>query len=365
MSIWSSVGKAIAIPSFVLLASSAMFAVDVTGSQQTPARTSNPLDMPSRMSRLAAHGALLDIAQTNGRLIAVGERGHVLLSDDGGANWTQAAMPVSVTLTAVHFADRQTGWAVGHSGVVLRTEDGGSHWTRQTDGRALAAALADALHAAQAAGKSALVNKLQRFIDEGPDKPLLDVLFLDTRRGFAVGAYGLMLATDDGGEHWRVACELLDDEEDRHIYVIRKLGDTLLLAGEQGLLYRSTDGGNSFARLESPAEGSWFGLVGTSDELLLLGLRGALYRSTDGGGHWHRLPVDTKYSFVAGLALGVGKGYLLADDGGGIWHLAGGTTAPRRLDSSVRFPLASLARAADGAVVASGLLGALRIAPGL
>ncbi|ATE61244.1 WD40/YVTN/BNR-like repeat-containing protein [Thauera sinica] len=329
------------------------------------AAQATPLDRPAQRSRLAAHGALLDVAEAEGRLVAVGERGHVLLSDDGGASWTQAATPVSVTLTAVHFADRQTGWAVGHGGVVLRTQDGGSHWTRQTDGRALAAALTEALRAAQAAGKAALADKLQRFIDEGPDKPLLDVLFLDGKRGFAVGAYGLLLATDDGGERWRVACDLLDDEEDRHIYAIRQLGDTLLLAGEQGLLYRSTDGGASFARLASPAEGSWFGLVGTGDELLLLGLRGALWRSDDGGAHWHRLPVDTKYSFVAGLALAAGKGYLLADDGGGIWRLTTGDAAPRRLDSSARFPLAGLARTADGGVVASGLLGALRIAPGL
>lgn len=329
------------------------------------AADATPLDRPAQLSRLAAHGALLDVAEAEGRLVAVGERGHVLLSDDGGANWTQAATPVSVTLTAVHFADSRTGWAVGHSGVVLRTQDGGSHWSRQTDGRALAGALAEARRAAQTAGRAALADKLQRFIDEGPDKPLLDVLFLDARRGFAVGAYGLVLATDDGGERWRVACALLDDEEDRHIYAISKLGDALLLAGEQGLLYRSTDGGSSFARLESPAEGSWFGLVGAGNELLLLGLRGALWRSDDGGGHWRRLPVDTKYSFVAGLALAAGKGYLLADDGGGIWHFAGGAATPRRLDTSVRFPLASLARTAGDGVVASGLMGALRIAPGL
>lgn len=312
------------------------------------------------------HGALLDVAEVEGRLVAVGERGHVLLSDDGGFGWTQVVTPVSVTLTAVDFADARTGWAVGHGGLVLQTADGGRTWRRQTDGRALVHAFAAAEHAARARGDGVLAEKLQRFIDDGADKPLLDVLFLDARRGFAAGAYGLLLATEDGGTRWTMASDLLESEEDRHIYAIRQLGDVLYLVGEQGLLYRSRDGGASFSRMESPSEGSWFGLVGAGNEQILLGLRGALWRSDDGGAHWRPLQVDTRYSFVAGLVLGAGKGYLFADDGGGIWRLDGEEGTPRRLDASARFPLTSLTLAADGGVVASGLLGTLRIAvPGL
>ena len=222
-------------------------------------------------------------------------------------------------------------------------------------------ALAEALRAAKTANDQGLVDKLRRFIDEGPDKPLLDVFFLDERRGFATGAYGLLLATDDGGAHWRVACDLLDSEEDRHIYTVRPVGDALWLAGEQGLLYRSTDGGGSFQRMESPAESTWFGLAGSGEELLLLGLRGALWHSSDGGAHWRRIEVDTKYSFVAAVALDAGKGRLIADDGGGLWLFSRGAASPRRLENSARFPLAGLTLAADGGVVASGLLGTLRI----
>lgn len=329
-------------------------------------RMQTALDRAAVMSSLAEHGALLDVAAVQGRLIAVGERGHVLLSDDDGQGWMQVAMPVAVTLTAVDFVDGQTGWAVGHGGVVVQTLDGGRTWRRQTDGRALSYAFAEAEHAARERGDGLLVEKLRRFIDDGADKPLLDVLFLDARRGYAVGAYGLMLSTEDGGNHWTVASALLESDEDRHIYAIRKLGDALYLVGEQGLLYRSSDGGTTFSRMESPADGSWFGMVGTGEERMLLGLRGALWHSDDGGAHWRQLKIDTKYSFVAGLALDAGKGYLFADDGGGVWHLDGEAGAPHRLEASARFPLASLALAADGSVVASGLLGTLRIAvPGL
>lgn len=348
-----------------VLFAAALSAPGIPGAASAAA-TTLPLDTPALMTRLAPGGALLDLALAGERLVAVGERGHVVFSDDGGKTWTQAAVPVSATLTAVDFIDPKDGWAVGHAGVVLHTGDGGATWVRQTDGRAIAPELTTALRAAQAADDAALGDKLQRFIEDGPDKPLLDVLFLDARRGFAVGAYGLMLATDDGGEHWRVACDLLGGGEDRHIYAIRRVGDALWLAGEQGLLYRSTDDGQHFTRVEGPAETSWFGLAGSGDELILLGLRGALWRSGDAGGHWQQLPVDGKYSFVSALALKAGKGYLIADDGGGLWHLAPGASSVRRLDASARFPLASLARATDGDIVASGLAGTLRVAtPGL
>lgn len=325
------------------------------------AAPATPLDRPAQKSRLAARSALVGVTGVEGRLIAVGERGHILVSDDGGVNWTQAVTPVSVTLTAARFSDRKSGWAVGHGAVVLHTQDGGNHWIRQIDGRSLVGALTEAYRSAQAAGDQRLTEKLQRFIDDGPDKPLLDVLFHDARHGFAVGAYGLLLATEDGGSRWRVACDLLNSDEDRHIYAVRKLGGAIYLAGEQGLLYRSTDDGNRFVRMKSPAEGTWFDLVGAGSDLLLLGLRGALWHSSDEGGHWSRLAVDTKYSFVSGVSLGAGEGYLMADDGGGIWRFPDGASAPRRLELSARYPLSGLARAADGSVVASGLLGTLRI----
>jgi photosystem II stability/assembly factor-like uncharacterized protein len=63
---------------------------------------------------------LTGIARAGKRLVAVGERGIVVLSDDDGATWRQASVPVSVTLAAVQFPTPTQGWVVGHYGVVLR-----------------------------------------------------------------------------------------------------------------------------------------------------------------------------------------------------------------------------------------------------
>src|SRR4029453_7009044 len=92
------------------------------------------LDTPAIKTPLAARALLNGLARARERIIAGGQRGHVLFSDDGGKSWQQAAVPVSSDLVAVSFPNATTGWAVGHDGVVLRSTDAGTSWTRQLDG---------------------------------------------------------------------------------------------------------------------------------------------------------------------------------------------------------------------------------------
>jgi photosystem II stability/assembly factor-like uncharacterized protein len=68
---------------------------------------------------------------------AVGDRGVIWRTIDGGRNWQQQDSHTTVRLESVCFTDAETGWAVGGShhpythqgiGVVLRTVDGGAKW---------------------------------------------------------------------------------------------------------------------------------------------------------------------------------------------------------------------------------------------
>ena len=79
------------------------------------------LDQPAVASPLAAKRLLQATAVAGKRIVVAGARGHILYSDDLGATWRQAKVPVSADLTALHFANAREGWAVGHEGVVL-------HW---------------------------------------------------------------------------------------------------------------------------------------------------------------------------------------------------------------------------------------------
>lgn len=251
------------------------------------------LATPALLTSQAQGAATLAVVRAGTRLVAAGERGTVLYSDDQGATWTQARVPVQVTLTALRFMDARTGWAVGHLGVILRSDDAGATWTLQLDG---VRAAARALEAARASGDAAALQRAQRLVQEGPDKAFFDVDFADRDQGLAVGAYNQVFATHDGGAHWQPASTRVPNPKGLHLYGVRFVGRQVFLAGEQGLLLRSDDGGASFSTLPTPYKGSFFGLLATrTGSLLAYGLRGNAWRSADQGASWQR--ADT-----AGLA---------------------------------------------------------------
>ncbi|MET0776453.1 MAG: YCF48-related protein [Pseudomonas mandelii] len=234
-------------------------------------------------SAKASKSLMLDVVHVGKRLVAVGDRGHILYSDDQGATWTQAKVPTRQLLTSVFFADDQHGWAVGHDAQILASEDGGATWTKQ-------------------------------FEDLKRESPLLDVWFQDVNSGFAVGAYGALLATTDGGKHWEDASDRLDNEDQYHLNGIAAVKDAgLFIVGEQGSMFRSADWGQTWEKLEGPYEGSLFGVIGTAqaNTLLAYGLRGNLFRSTDFGTTWE--PVELKAARGA-LEFGL-SGATLLDDG--------------------------------------------------
>lgn len=206
----------------------------------------------------AATSLLLDVVHAGQRLVAVGDHGHILYSDDQGHNWQQAKVPTRQLLTAVYFVDAQHGWAVGHDAQILASSDGGQSWTKQ-------------------------------FEDLTREAPLLDVWFQDQSTGFAIGAYGALLTTTDGGRHWQDVSERLDNQDQYHLNAIAHVAQGgLFIVGEAGGMFRSRDFGLSWEKLESPYHGSLFGVIGTSQAqtLLAYGLRGNLLRSTDFGDTW-------------------------------------------------------------------------------
>lgn len=281
------------------------------------------LETESVKTELAASNLLLDIAKAGSRLVAVGGRGHVIYSDDRGGTWTQASVPVSVLLTAVSFADSKRGWAVGHSGVVINTSDGGKTWSSQFDG--------DDANQMIITQSEESYKELQRQVEQASDddiedleyeleeaeyaledakadaevgasKPLLDVLFSSTNEGFAVGAYGFLFKTKDGGNSWQNYGGRIDNPDRFHLNSITKIaGGAMFIVGEGGTMYRSTDEGENWETLDSPYEGSFFGVSGTRDRgvVLAFGLRGNLFRSEDNGDSWDRVDTNTEGTLMS------------------------------------------------------------------
>lgn len=272
---------------------------------------------PALVSRGAAQSVMLGAAHAGARIVTVGERGIILLSDDNGKHWQQADVPVSVTLTAVRFADARNGVAVGHAGVVLTTSDGGAHWQRVLDGQQLAGlALQAAKAAANASATSgagsgsgadvgttasaAALRDAERLVADGADKPLLDVCLLPNNRVLAVGAYGLAFASEDGGRTWASWMTRISNPKGLHLNTVRANGDTILIAGERGLAMLSTDAGHSFRPLNVPYQGSFFTAELSGDNTMLLaGLRGNAWRSGDSGRSWQQIASPAPVTITA------------------------------------------------------------------
>lgn len=301
---------------------------------------------------LAEQSLLLDGQVIDGRIVVVGERGHILLSEDHGVTWQQQPAPTRDTLTSVYFTDPSNGWAAGHEAVILRTSDGGHHWQ-------------------------------QVYIDVAGERPILDLWFKDLNQGYAVGGYGLFLMTHDGGKNWgpvdfdpaTLASGEAPGEDpwqqpssdetwgiDFHLnQITAAAGGRVYIAAEAGHLYRSDDGCRSWLSLPSPYEGSFYGTLPLErDKLLAYGLRGHLFRSEDAGNSWAPLETGTQATLNDAIRLHDGRIVLaglegillLSDDNGQSFH---------RLEQADRGGISKILQAADNSLVLIGEHGIKRL----
>lgn len=267
-------------------------------------------------SKLAVESLLLGVTRAGQRLVAVGEFGNIVLSDDNGKTWRQAnRVPTTITLTSVFFINDKKGWAVGHDAWIITTEDGGENWTKQLGGGA-----------------------------EFADAALLSVHFLDENNGFAVGAFNRTIATSDGGKTWtsrstlmpprapskapESADDSLDDvatvaasaendpfartgADENHLNSIFQGPDasTLYIAAEGGAVFKSEDAGKTWKKLYTGYIGSfWGGFTAKDGSVYLTGMRGNVWRTTDGGKTFTKLDTQgADQSIATGIQLADGS----------------------------------------------------------
>lgn len=268
----------------------------------------DPIDLPVQKTDAAVQSLLLDVAQAGERLVAVGERGHILFSDDTGRSWQQADVPTRSHLNALTFIDANRGWAVGEDAVILHTADGGRHWQRQFDHR-----------------------------DAEQKGPLLDVTFITPDQGLAVGVFNKIYRTLDGGNNWESVPDSIDNLDEWHLIAMASTyvagsqktpssqtvspnNGALYISSEMGLIFRSTDGGQSFQPMQTDHDGSFHSVLARQgsdgiDQLVLVGVGGVLYTSLDGGQNWNLLPTDTGAGLAGGTWLADGRALIVGANG--------------------------------------------------
>ena len=285
-------------------------------------------------SKFATEALLLGVARAGSRIVAVGEYGDIVLSDDGGKTWRQAKkVPTIVTLTDVFFIDDKTGWAVGHDTLILQTTDGGETWVKQWGGGA-------------------------------SENALLSVFFKDANHGWAIGAFNYTAETTDGGKTWverktlmpppaegsgpkkpEVPAEGTVDPtviktpaagedpyaaatgDENHLNQIFAGPDanTIFVAAEAGAVYRSLDGGTTWSKTLTGYVGSfWGGLTAKDGSVYVTGMRGNIWRSTDKGATFTKLDTNGADQSIAGgiqledgsfVFVGLGGQILYSTDG--------------------------------------------------
>jgi len=328
----------------------------------TRGETYDALDLPAVKSDRATQARLFGITLAGDRLVAVGQRGFILYSDDWGDSWQQANVPVRSTLLTSYFINPQKGWAAGHDGVVLHSSDGGETWTRQLDGYDLVdigIKYYQTLLADDPENETylALMDEMMFAAEQGADRPFFCIWFENEQFGVVLGAYSMSMRTNDGGATWEPTLENHADYRFMHLFDYLITPDKRYVVGEMGLVWIQDEPRTRMRPSNLPYDGSIYTIVSNSaGELIVAGLRGNAFHSADQGESWTAIELPTSASVVSSIRLGddrivlatqAGELLLSNDDG---QHFNKLTTEPL-------FPIADIVEGRPGELVVVGVGG--------
>jgi photosystem II stability/assembly factor-like uncharacterized protein len=263
------------------------------------------------------------------------------------------ASAIRQNLFSTCVASEKDGWVVGELGRIYHTTDGGKTFSRSDAGTKAAflsvACLSDGTVVVTGqkglAMRSRDQGKSWEKVDTGVKRDLLSVDFATPQVGVAVGDYGTMVRTEDGGQTWAKIALPTDIVLPEDVADIVQPGDILLYdvdfitpergwaVGEFGTILTTADGGKTWSAQKSPVETTLFGVSFTdASNGFATGIEQVLLRTTDGGATWNKVKVPGHKGFVLGLydvAVQGKVGWVIGDsglllrttDGGDSWQL--------------------------------------------
>ncbi|MBI2365182.1 MAG: hypothetical protein HYV01_09295, partial [Deltaproteobacteria bacterium] len=206
---------------------------------------------------------------------AVGSRGTVLHTDDGGETWTNRAIDADIILNDVRFLDARQGWAVGEFGRIYRTRDGGLSWTKQN-------------------------SPIEVPFISGASRNLFRLLMSDSRSGWAFGLDGVILTSQDG-QNWEMAAQdggSPADAKRYHLFSASSVGLKKWAVGERGTVLMSRiDSRRWDASGAKSSPSNLNGIAFSADDTgLIVGNRGIILRTDDAGKQWTPVRIALKGS---------------------------------------------------------------------
>lgn len=240
--------------------------------------------------------ALYEVAAVGSRLWISGQEGLILHSADGGQTWQKQASGTTNYLFSIFFVNENRGWAVGDRSIILSTVDGGKTWTSGTIQRSFDETDPDLALAMQ-------------------DPVLYDVQFLNEQTGWVVGEFGRIYRTDDGGQSWAEqqntlmseATGIVDPMDIPTFFGVQVVNAReIYVAGLEGRVGRTQDGGTTWAfepmKLEFPiADPLYESYIAPDGAGWAVGAAGEVVTRPAGETEWRRAELGNLYTWIRAI----------------------------------------------------------------
>ncbi|MFN2511760.1 MAG: WD40/YVTN/BNR-like repeat-containing protein [Pyrinomonadaceae bacterium] len=249
---------------------------------------------------------------------AVGSKGALLATEDGGRSWKAKPRPSEDVLRDIYFSDELNGWIVCERNVyelktkedprtyLMNTTDGGERWNRvdiggaDVDARLVRAVFSSSGRVWAFGEHGAIFTSVDSGANwtrlRAPTRHLLlGGTFIDDYRGWLVGAGATILQTSDGGETWHLS-SLPGAKGVRFTatsFVDNRRGWAV---GSGGNVYRTVNGGRTWQAQNSTVSADLLDVKFLdSAEGWAVGAEGTLVYTQDGGLHWTVEPSGTTH----------------------------------------------------------------------
>ncbi len=226
--------------------------------------------------------------------ITGGLLGHLVKTENGGADWTDIDLPAAHTIYALHFVNSQTGFVFAGQGQWFKTADGGATWDHILDWpnlslKTISSTPQGTLLTGGYRGNTSLSTdggQTWSYLDNtmtGYTDYFYASAFANENLGLICGGAGKIFRTTDGGVTWTLVEEANNPmaQDGKRIYAVCFMDEnTALAAGQKGYVIKSTDGGVTWTKLYNSEDNSIYSLYAVSSKQVLAGASsGQLYVS--------------------------------------------------------------------------------------
>ncbi len=288
-----------------------------------------PLDLEGVAAENAKQIRRYDVfqaaAQFGNRLAVVSSAGTAIVSDDNGGTWQRHDLPGRPSLIDVSACPSGDMYALDSQKQVWKLPLTGTDWSTTKletyedtlsihcapDGKLWVTASFATLYWQDEPGSGAW----QEF-SLYDDLQFTTVRFIDETTGFAVGEFGTVIATTDGGATWEQRTPIPND----FYPMAADFADAThgWVGGLDGVIWHTNDGAQTWERHETITPSPIYTIRASDDEVLAVGGSAKLVEFRDGTWQWvHGRP--RVLTFFRGLEV-IGDGALLVAGGRGFLH---------------------------------------------